>query len=143
MSNLEIVKKVYQAFAEGNIEQVISDWAPDIVWVECTGIPLPRENGIYNGVQDILEGVLSKLPELYDGFNIEIMDFVDGGDKIVMLGYYKGIYKATGKKFKANATHTWTLINGKITHFFQAVDTAEIIGPVNKAATEQKLDAVV
>jgi hypothetical protein len=44
-----------------------------------------------------------------------------------MVGHYTGIWKATGRKFKANATHTWTFKNGKATHFFQAVDTAEII----------------
>ena len=49
--------------------------------------------------------------------------------EIVMVGYYTGTWKATGKTFKANATHTWTLKDGKVTHFFQAVDTAEIFNP--------------
>jgi len=46
-----------------------------------------------------------------------------------MVGYYKGIWKATGKEFKANAIHVWTVNNGKLAHFFQAAYTAEIINP--------------
>jgi uncharacterized protein len=143
MNNLEILKQAYQAFAEGNIAQVTANWAPDMVWAECTGFPYSNEDGIYTGAQDVIEGIFAKIPEYYDGFNIEVTDFVDGGDKIVMVGYYKGIWKATGKNFKANATHTWTFKNGKITNFFQAVDSAEIINPVHKAAAQQEMDAVI
>ena len=44
-----------------------------------------------------------------------------------MAGHYMGVSKETGKEFKANATHVWTVKDKKATHFFQAVDTAEII----------------
>jgi ketosteroid isomerase-like protein len=43
-----------------------------------------------------------------------------------MVGYYQGTNKTTGHDFKANATHVWTVKNGKMSHFFQAVDTAAI-----------------
>lgn len=129
MSNIELLKQGYSYFAEGNIEGVISFWQPDIVWDECKGFPLITGDGIFIGAKAIVEGVFAMIPAEFDGFKIEISDFVDGGDKIVMVGYYTGIYKSTGKKFKANATHTWTFKNGKISHFFQAVDTAHIINP--------------
>jgi hypothetical protein len=45
-----------------------------------------------------------------------------------MVGYYEGTNKATGKNFKANATHIWTVKNGKMVHFFQAVDTVALNG---------------
>ena len=43
-----------------------------------------------------------------------------------MVGYYQGKNKATRNSFKANATHVWTVKNGKLSRFFQAVDTATI-----------------
>lgn len=129
MSNLDLLKQMYNDFAAGNIPGVIANWQPDMVWDECNGFPYVNGDGIFIGAQAIIEGVFAKIPEYYDGFNIEITDFVDGGDKIVMVGYYKGTWKATGKTFKANATHTWTFKNGKISHFFQAVDSAKIINP--------------
>nr|MBD3622321.1 nuclear transport factor 2 family protein [Sunxiuqinia sp.] len=129
MSNLEILKKGYQDFETGNIEGVLSSWHKDIVWEECAGFPYVSDDGKYVGSQTVLNEVLAPIPEHYDNFKIQISDFVDGGDKIVMVGHYTGTWKATGKKFKANATHTWTFEDGKAIHFFQAVDSATIINP--------------
>ena len=127
MSNLDLLKQGYKDFSEGNIEAAVSNWSPDIVWEECTGFPHIEGDGIFNGLQSVLEGGFALIPEQFENFGIEIEDFVDGGDKIVMVGYYSGIWKATGKSFKAKATHTWTFKDGKPVHFFQAVDTAAII----------------
>lgn len=129
MSNLETLKHGYQLFADGDIEGVLALYQDDIVWDMCTGYPFVEGDGRYIGKQAIVEGVFAKIPEHYDNFNIEITDFVDGGDKIVMVGFYVGTWKATGKTFKANATHTWTYRGDKVSAFFQAVDTAEIINP--------------
>lgn len=66
--------------------------------------------------------------------NVEILkqgyqNFSTGNIDAVLAIYHPYIVweEATGKKFRANAIHVWTLDNGKITHFFQASDTAEII----------------
>lgn len=127
MSNLDLLKKGYSDFAAGNINAVVENWLPDIVWVECIGFPHIHGDATFVGPQAIIEGIFAILPEHFEDFNIEIDDFVDGGDKIVMVGYYTGTWKATGKKFKANATHTWTFKDGKVAHYIQAVDTAEIV----------------
>ena len=129
MSNLEILKQGYKAFAAGNVEAAIANWSDDIVWEECSSFPFVKGDGKYVGKQAIVENIFANIPQYYDNFSIEISDFVDGGDRIVMVGHYTGTWKATGKKFKANATHTWTFKNGKATHFFQAVDTATIVNP--------------
>ena len=126
MSNLEVLKKGYQDFAAGNIEAAITDWSKEIVWEQCIGFPYVKDGGKYVGVQSVVADVLMKVPELYENFNIEISNFVNGGNRI---GYYLGTWKETGKKFKANATHTWTFKDRKAVHFFQAVDTAAIINP--------------
>lgn len=68
-----------------------------------------------------------KLAVYFDGFNIEVKEIFGADDKVVMAGYYRGTNKATGNSFRANATHVWTAKNGKMTHFYQAVDTVSII----------------
>jgi len=72
----------------------------------------------------VVANVFMKIGEHYDGFTIDIIDIFGEGDKVAMMGYYLGINKSTGNAFKANATHIWTIKDGIITHFFQAVDTA-------------------
>jgi ketosteroid isomerase-like protein len=128
MSNLELVQQGYKDFAAGNIEAVLANWDPKIEWRECNGFPFIEGDGISIGPQAVLQDVLSQIPVQYDGFNIEVRELFEAGDKVVMVGFYTGTWKATGKAFKANATHVWTVKDGKATHFFQAVDTASIIG---------------
>ena len=100
---------------------------PIIEWNECEGFSFIKGNGISIGPNAVAEEVFSQLPVHYDGFNIEIQEMFVSYDKVVMVGYYKGIWKSTGKEFKSNATHVWTVKNGKLTKFFQAADMAEII----------------
>lgn len=129
MNNVELLKQGYQNFASGNVEAVIALWSPDIIWDECIGFPFVKGDGRYIGAKSIVEGIFAHIPEYYEDFNIDITDFIDGGDKVVMVGFYTGTWKPTGKIFKANATHTWTLKDGKVLSFFQAVDSATIVNP--------------
>ena len=129
MSNLTLLKEGYQKFAEQDIEGVTAMWKDNIHWHECASFPFVTNDGTYVGAKAIVEGVFANIPIYYDNFNIEIADFVDGGDKIVMVGHYTGTWKATGKKFKANVTHVWKFEDGKVAEFIQAVDTAEIMNP--------------
>lgn len=129
MSNLELLKQGYKDFAAGNVDAVVALWQPDIVWNNCKGTPYVNEEGIYKGAKAIVEGVFAKIPEYFDGFKIEITEFIASGDKVVVVGHYSGIWKPTGKKFKANAIAAWTFKDGKVSHFFEAIDTAEIIIP--------------
>lgn len=129
MTNLELLKAGYGKFAVGDVAGAVADWSPDIEWNECKGFPFTKNDGKYIGVQNVIEGILALIPVYYDNFSIEIADFVDGGDKIVMVGFYTGVWKETGKNFKANVTHTWYFKNSKAIRFIQAVDTAEIMNP--------------
>ena len=129
MDNVELVKQGYQYFAEGNVEAVLELFHPEMEWNECQGFPYISGDGLFIGPNAIVQNVFAKIPENMDGFQIDVQELFGSGDKVVMVGYYKGVYKATGKEFKANATHVWTLKDEKATHFFQAVDTAEIINP--------------
>ena len=128
MNNVELLKKGYQYFAEGNIEGVLTLFDPQIEWNECAGFPFVEGDGTYIGHDAVVQNIFAQIPVHYDGFNIEMVDLFGSGDKVVMEGYYTGIWKATGKKFRANAAHIWTIKNGLATRFFQAVDTATIIG---------------
>jgi len=127
MTNVEIVKQGYADFAAGNVEAVLAVWDPEIEWHECQGMPFVKGDGTYIGHEAVMTHVIMNLPVFFDGFNIEVNEIFGADDKVVMVGYYHGTNKATGNSFKANATHVWTAKNGKMNHFFQAVDTVAII----------------
>jgi len=127
MTNTDIVKQAYANFATGNVADVLTLFDPAIEWKECKGMPFVKGDGIYTGGEAVVTNVFMNLPVFFDGFNIAVTEIFGTDDKVVMVGYYQGTNKATGNPFKANATHVWTVKNGKLVRFFQAVDTAAII----------------
>ncbi len=124
MTNVEIVKKAYSDFATGNIEGALAQFDPQIEWHECKGMPFIKGDGIFVGVDAVVTNIFMNLPVYYDGFKISPDEIFGADDKVVMMGHYEGTNKATGNEFKANATHIWTVRNGKLSRFFQAADTA-------------------
>ena len=126
MTNVELVKEAYANFATGNVPAVLAIFDPAVEWHECKGMPFVKDDGIYTGAEAIVTKVVMNLPVSFDGFNVAVNEIFGADDKVVMTGYYQGTNKATGNVFRVNATHVWTVKNGKLTHFFQAVDTAAI-----------------
>lgn len=126
MTNVELVKQAYADFSTGNVPGVLAVFDPAIEWNECKGIPFVNGDGIFIGPNEVVANVFMHIPAYFEGFNIAVNELFGADDKVVMAGYYQGTNKATGNSFKANATHVWTVKNGKLARFFQAVDTATI-----------------
>ena len=120
LSNVDSVKQVYQAFAEGDIFTVLGFLNSEIDWTEAEGFPYA---GTYHGPKAVLEGVFMRLGAEWNGFAAVPDEFIDGGDTVVVLGKYSGTYKATGKSFQANFAHVWKVQDGKAIRFVQYVDT--------------------
>lgn len=126
MTNVDFVKELYSHFATGNVPGVLAGFDPAIEWHECKGMPFVNGDGVFTGPEAILTNVFMNLPVYFDGFNVAVNEIFGADSKVVMMGYYQGTNKATGNPFKANATHVWTVTDGKVTQFYQAVDTAVI-----------------
>ena len=120
MSNVNSIKQVYQAFAEGDVPTVLGALNPEIDWTEAEGFPYA---GTYHGPRAVLEGVFMRLGSEWNGFAAIPDEFIDGGDTVVVLGKYSGTYKKTGKSFQANFAHVWKMQDGKAIRFIQYVDT--------------------
>jgi len=120
LSNINSIKQVYQAFAEGDVPTVLGALSPEIDWTEAEGFPYA---GTYHGPRAVLEGVFMRLGSEWNGFAAIPDEFIDGGDTVVVLGKYSGTYKKTGKSFQANFAHVWKMQDGKAIRFIQYVDT--------------------
>lgn len=120
MSNLNSVQGVYEAFAKGDIPAVLGFLSSDVDWTEAEGFPY---GGTYTGPDAVLEGVFMRLGTEWESFAVVPDEFIDGGDTVVVLGKYRGTYKATGKSFQANFAHVWKVREGKAVKFVQYVDT--------------------
>jgi uncharacterized protein len=125
MSNMDTVNKIYSAFAVGNIPAVLDLFDPAIEWVAAENSPL-ADHSPYRGLNQVVEGVFTRIELEFPGLAIQVDELLDAGERVVMLGRYHGVRKATGKAFHAQVAHIWTIAAGKVTKFQQYLDTYQV-----------------
>lgn len=121
-ANLDLVRAIYAALAAGDVPGVVSRMAPDIVWNEAENFAYADGNP-YRGPDAILGGVFARLGSEWEGFAGVPEEFLDAGDTIIVLGRYRGTYRATGRPLDAQMVHVWRVREGKAAAFQQYTDT--------------------
>ena len=122
MSNADVVRNLYAAFAKADMPAALAAMAPDIVWNEAENYPYADRNP-YVGPDAVLHGVFARIGGDWDGFSAISDEMIDGGDTIVSLGHYAGIHKGTGKSMRAQFAHVFRVKDGRIASFQQYADT--------------------
>jgi ketosteroid isomerase-like protein len=122
--NVAAIQGLYAAFARGDAGAALSLLDREIVWNEAESFPYADHNP-YIGPEAVAQGVLFRLATEWDNFQVHAAEYVDGGDIVVTLGRYTGVYKTTGRALDAQFAHVWYIKNGKIARFQQYADTAQ------------------
>ena len=125
MSNVDLIRGIYDAFGAGDIPGVVGRMSPDIEWNEAENFPYADGNP-YRGPDAILGGVFARLGGEWDGFAAVPEEFLDAGDTVVVLGRYRGTCKATGEPINAQMAHVWRVRDGKAAAFQQYTDTLQV-----------------
>lgn len=120
--NVALIRAIYDAFASGDVPGVLSRMSPDIVWNEAENFPY-ADNNPYVGPEAILTGVFARLGTEWDDFGAHPEEYLDAGDTVVVLGRYRGAFKATGAALDAQLVHVWRIEQGKAARFQQYTDT--------------------
>jgi ketosteroid isomerase-like protein len=114
MTNLDIVKRSYEAFARDDMEGVLGDMHPEIEWHQAQGLP---HGGFYQGLDEVKRNIFDPLDdEWWDGFTAD--------PEVVVVGRYRGTAKATRKQLDVPFVHIWTIEGEKAIRFRQYLDTA-------------------
>jgi len=61
----------------------------------------------------VLEGVLMRFGSDWDDFTITPEEWLDAGDRVVVLGTYRGTHKSTGKQVRAQFAHIVSVREGE------------------------------
>ena len=122
MTAVDIVKRSYEAFALDDLDAVMADMHPDIVWHQAQGLP---HGGVYHGLQEVRRAIFDPLDEeWWDEFTATPDEFLDAGGDVVVLGRYRGVAKGTGKRLDVPFVHVWTVEGELAIRFRQFLDTA-------------------
>ena len=126
MSNVDVVKKVYEAFGRGDVPAVLGAMDPGIEWHEAESHPYMPSGEAWIGPDAIVNNLFTRIGADWDGFAIHPKSFYDAGNSVIVEARYSGTFRPNGKSLDAQVCHLWDVRNGKITRFQQYVDTAKL-----------------
>lgn len=122
MSNVELVKRFYSLFREGDRQRYLSFCEDTIVWHTMEGMPA---GGRYVGKDAVFGEYFPKMLASFSEFHAHPEEYLDAGGSVIVLGRYSGRSKA-GKEFEAPFAHVYTIRGNRIALFRQYTDTAKI-----------------
>ena len=119
--NIELVKQLYQAFSERNIQTILSLLHEDAEWGEPEN-PYNPAGGTKKGHAGFLEWVnIGKNAE--DILVLEPKRFLADNDSVAVVGYMKCRAKSTGKEYESDFVHFALFKEHKIVKFQEFFDT--------------------
>jgi uncharacterized protein len=122
VTNVDVARRSYEAFARGELDAVLADLDPEIEWQQAQGLP---HGGTYRGIDAVRRSIFEPLEaEWWETFAAEPSDFLDAGEHVVVLGRYTGRARGTGKPLDVPFVHVWRFRQGKAVLFRQFLDTA-------------------
>jgi ketosteroid isomerase-like protein len=129
--NSKTVEGLYSAMGSADIPFLIGNLDPQVVWNEAENF-VYADKSPYIGVDALLTGLFARLAGEWNGFSAVPHEIIDGGETVVALGRYGGVYKGTGVKVDAQFTHVFRFKDGKVASFQQYTDTAQFKDVVSR-----------
>lgn len=127
--NVAAAQSLYRAFAANDGATIGALLAPELVWNEGEGGPYADRNP-YVGPQAVFEGIFARIGAAFPDFTVNPETYLPSGDRVVVLGRYKGTNAATGEALDAQFVHVWTVSDGRIVAMQQYTDTAQWVDVV-------------
>ena len=121
-ANVEVVRRMYEAFAATDLETILAVTDPGI---EVVQTPLLPWGGEFHG-QEGLGEFFGKLTGAISS-RVTIHNVFAAGDQVVQVGRTAGTVNATGAEFDVDEVHVLTLRDGKVVRFAATIDTPAML----------------
>jgi uncharacterized protein len=123
-ANVNLVKEMYAAFGQGQIDRIVQTCVPDVEW-EMVGRPTDYPGfGKRTGHTGVLE-FFGTVADNLEFSEFTPREFYPCGDKVFVLGQYAMTVKKTGQPFRSEWIHVFTIQNGRVVSFREFTDTAQ------------------
>ena len=125
ITNADRVKKLYEAFAEGDVPSVLAGLTIDVSWSEAENF-IYADGNPYIGHDAVVNGVFGRIGAEWEYWNLAEKAFMNIEDgKVLVTGRYQAKNKASGKLLDAQFAHLWTMKDTLVTSFQQYTDTKQ------------------
>jgi uncharacterized protein len=127
--NVEIVRRVSDAFARGDLPTVFALVAPEIEW-DFSHADTWLEERVYRGYDAITEFFGKWIGE-WEDYRFELEEVIDAGDKAVAVIHDEGRAKTSGVRLERRHAEVWTIRDGRVVRiepFDRRSDALEAVG---------------
>jgi uncharacterized protein len=132
LTTTEHVERVYAAFEDDELETVLALSAPDVEF------HYPAAEGLaYGGVWRGRDGVrrfFEAHDETDEVLELRPAEMVAQGEKVVVLGTFRGRAVPTGREWTTDFVHVFTIRDGTTRRFASHFDTAAQLGAHGRLA---------
>jgi ketosteroid isomerase-like protein len=129
--NVDVVRKGYEAFGRGDINGLLAELDPDVVWRTPGPADLPTagERHGHDAVAEFFQSLLA----IVDIQRFEPKQFIAQGDMVVVIGDDTSRVKATGTILESRFAHAFTVRNGKVAAFEEYLDVSPLVADLRAA----------
>lgn len=107
--NVEVVRRIYAAWNDGFAGLLDAG----IEWVNPPGAV---EGGTRKGVE-AFAAAASSVSDAFEGSHVDFDEFIDAGDRVVVLGTLRGRGRGSGAAVERRQGYVWTIRGGKAIRF--------------------------
>ena len=126
MSNLQLAKDIYAAFARGDIAAVLARFDSAIECREAEGNPYQPDGAVWVGPQAVLEKLFMSLGSDWDGFAVTVGRLHDAGEHVVMEGRYTARTRPLAGASTLRCVTSCGFRDDKLSSFQHYLDTAQM-----------------
>jgi ketosteroid isomerase-like protein len=121
-ADVEIIRRLYEGFAHGDFGATPEVWHPEIRSGRVMGGSGLEGAGL-SGEWEGLEGLATNAwlwLEAWADLQVEACEFIDTGEKIVVLTHQRGVGRSSGAPLDREMADVYEVRDGKITaaHFY-------------------------
>ena len=133
--NIQKVQAAYAAFQRGDIPALLQSFTEDVEWDTPGSSEIIPYAGKKRGHDEVRQffAALGKAEEIT---HFEPQEFIAQGDKVVVVGNYKGRVHATNRQYDIDWLHVFTVRGDKLSSFREYLDTAALSDAHRSAATQ-------
>ena len=136
--NADLIRPIYEEFSRGNFRLSFDVYHPHMEWGWSD--EFPGLAGVYDDRRDPNPRLHSWL-SAWEDWRVEVDDYLEIGDHVVVLASYRGRGKGSGVEIRQHGAHVFRLRDGKVVRLEIFADREKAIASV-RAAESEKHDRV-
>ena len=118
-----VVRGFNEALARGDVSGMVDFLDPQVEWRAPGSVPWGGTFRGHEGFREFLGKVLEQPAE----FRREMLEYLDAGERVVVLLRQMGRPKSGDNEYDVPEAHVWTVRDGKIVAFEGYFDTATVL----------------